>query len=144
MVGPLLDGKGGRALVRDTDAGAYDGDATYDRAIGPLLLMPSVWNAYAADADADGVLDPYDIDDAALAVGRMLCTGAEDLNRLPGWTAAVGRLHAGRACMPRPSSSPPITTGDEPVASGEQTSRIIGLTELAPLSIRGRPGKLLA
>ena len=97
VVGPLLNGKSGQPLVQDTDAGAYDGDATYDRAMGPLLLLPSMWTMYASDADGDGIFDPYDIDDASLAVGRMLCAGTEDLNQLAGWTAAVGRLHAGQA-----------------------------------------------
>jgi len=97
IIGPLLDGKGGRALVRDTDAGAFDGDATYDRAMGPMRLMPSVWRAHAIDADADGILDPYDIDDASLALGRLLCSGTEDLGRLAGWNAALGRLHPGDA-----------------------------------------------
>ena len=45
IVGPLLDGKAGRAVVRDTDAGAFDGDATFDRAMGPLRLMPALWRA---------------------------------------------------------------------------------------------------
>jgi len=97
IVGPLLDGQGGRALVRDTDAGAFDGDPTYDRAMGPMRLMPSVWRAHALDADADGILDPYDIDDASLAVARLLCSGAEDLGQLAGWNAAIGRLRPGAA-----------------------------------------------
>jgi hypothetical protein len=91
IAGPLLDGRNGRALVRDTDAGAFDGDASYDRAMGPLRLMPTVWRAQAIDADADGILDPYDIDDASLAMARLLCSGTEDLSRLTGWTAAVER-----------------------------------------------------
>jgi membrane-bound lytic murein transglycosylase B len=95
IVGPQLDGKNGNPLVPDTDAGAYDGDPTYDRAMGPLQLLPTVWAVYAADADGDGILDPYDIDDASLALARMLCAGTEDLNQLPGWTAAIGRLHPG-------------------------------------------------
>jgi membrane-bound lytic murein transglycosylase B len=91
IAGPLLDGRDGRALVRDTDAGAFDGDATYDRTMGPLRLLPTVWRAQAIDADADGILDPYDIDDASLALARLLCSGTEDLGRRAGWTAAVER-----------------------------------------------------
>jgi hypothetical protein len=97
ITGPLLDGKEGRALVRDTDAGAYDGNATYDRAMGPLRLLPTVWRVHAIDADADGILDPYDIDDASLAGARLLCSGSEDLGQLAGWTAAIGRMKAGDA-----------------------------------------------
>jgi membrane-bound lytic murein transglycosylase B len=95
ILGPPLDGKNGNALVPDTDAGAYDGDPTYDRAMGPMQLLPSVWAIYAADADGDGILDVYDIDDASLALARMLCAGNEDLNQLSGWNAAIGRLHPG-------------------------------------------------
>lgn len=95
VVGPLLNGKSGQPLVKDTDAGAYDGDATFDRAMGPLLIMPALWRAHASDADADGILDPYDIDDAALAVGKILCAGNEDLNDLAGWKAAIGRHTSG-------------------------------------------------
>jgi len=97
IVGPILDGKGGRALVQDTDAGAFDGDATYDRAMGPMRLTPSTWRGHAIDADADGILDPYDIDDASLALARLLCSGTEDLGRKAGWNAAIGRLHPGDA-----------------------------------------------
>jgi hypothetical protein len=93
--GPALDGKGGRTLVNDTDGGAYDGDPTYDRAMGPLQLLPSVWSTYRIDADGDGILDPYDIDDASAAVARLLCAGGEDLNTLTGWKAALSRYHAG-------------------------------------------------
>jgi hypothetical protein len=92
IAGPLLDGRNGRPLVRDTDAGAFDGDATYDRNMGPMRLVPTVWRAQAIDADVDGILDPYDIDDASLALARLLCSGAEDLSKLTGWTAAVERF----------------------------------------------------
>ncbi|MGE5827093.1 MAG: murein transglycosylase [Micromonosporaceae bacterium] len=95
IVGPLLDGQGGRILVRDTDAGAFDGDPTYDRGMGPLLLVPSVWRTYAADADGDGILDPYDLDDSALALATLLCAGSEDLSKASGWNAAIARVHPG-------------------------------------------------
>jgi membrane-bound lytic murein transglycosylase B len=95
IVGPPLDGRDGRALVTDTDAGAFDGDANYDRSMGPLLLLPAMWSTYASDGDDDQIQDPYDIDDASIAVGRLLCAGNEDLNQLSGWTAAVARLQQG-------------------------------------------------
>src|SRR5690606_5820298 len=50
IIGPPLDGQDGRARVADTDAGAYDGDTSFDRAMGPLRLTPSMWRTYAADA----------------------------------------------------------------------------------------------
>lgn len=97
VVGPVQDGKAGRALVADTDAGAFDGDAAHDRAMGPLHLLPSIWRGYGIDADADGIGDPYDLDDAVLTLARFLCSGDDDLDQLPGWQAALGRYHAGDA-----------------------------------------------
>jgi membrane-bound lytic murein transglycosylase B len=95
IVGPLLDGKGGRAEVKDTDAGAFDGDSRFDRAMGPLKLMPSMWSAQAIDADTDGILDPYDIDDSSLALARLLCSGNDNLSVGTGWNAAVARYRSG-------------------------------------------------
>lgn len=95
IAGPLLDGKGGRPEVKDTDAGAFDGDSRFDRAMGPLHLMPTIWRAQAIDADDDGILDPYDLDDAALALARLLCSGTQDLSNATGWNTAVGRFHGG-------------------------------------------------
>jgi hypothetical protein len=97
ILGPPLDGTGGRALVNDTDAGAFDGDPKWDHAMGPLGILPSAWKVYAIDADADGILDPYDVDDASLAVGRLLCAGGDNMSGLDGWTKAVGRQHTGSA-----------------------------------------------
>src|SRR5690606_2487160 len=97
IIGPALDGQGGRARVADTDAGAYDGDTSFDRAMGPLRLTPSMWREHAADADTDGIQDPYDIDDASLALAKLLCSGAEDMSQLSGWTSALRRYKSGDA-----------------------------------------------
>jgi membrane-bound lytic murein transglycosylase B len=97
LVGPALDGRDGRPLVSDTDAGAFDSDPIYEHTMGPLMLLPAVWRANASDADADAILDPYDIDDESLAVAKLLCAGGEDLTQRAGWNAAVGRVQAGDA-----------------------------------------------
>lgn len=93
--GPALDGKDGRALVKDTDGGAYDNDPVYDHEMGPMHLLPLVWGVYKIDADGDGILDPYDIDDASATLARYLCSANQDLNTLPGWTAALAQYHPG-------------------------------------------------
>jgi hypothetical protein len=96
IVGKALDGQGGRDSIPDTDGGRLDGDRTWDRAVGPLQFIPSTWQKYAVDADADGVSDPNDIDDAALAAGNYLCASGKDLSTPDGWYAAVLTYNAVR------------------------------------------------
>ncbi|WP_329346723.1 lytic transglycosylase domain-containing protein [Streptomyces microflavus] len=78
ILGPPLDGVG-FALIRDTDNGVYDGDRTYDRAVGPMQFIPSTWVNWAKDGNGDGHKDPDNIYDAALAAGHYLCAGGRDL-----------------------------------------------------------------
>jgi len=89
IIGAPLDGQGGRKAIPDTDAGRLDGDRTWDRAIGPMQFIPSTWTRYAVDADRDGISNPHDIDDAALAAATYLCAGGRDLNTVEGWWAAI-------------------------------------------------------
>jgi Transglycosylase SLT domain len=89
IVGPALDGKAGRAKVADTDAGALDNDRAWDHAVGPLQFLPATWRTYAIDADGDGIVDPNDIDDAALAVATKLCEANKDLSQAANWNAAI-------------------------------------------------------
>ena len=88
IVGVALTGAGAVAAVPDSDGGQIDGDPSVDRAVGPLQFLPSSWEAWASDGDRDGVADPQDIDDAALAAARYLCA-AGDLRSAAGWTRAV-------------------------------------------------------
>ncbi|WP_066596653.1 lytic murein transglycosylase [Cryobacterium arcticum] len=87
ILGPLLDGTVYDAFP-DTDAGLWDGDAQWDRAVGPLQFIPATWSDWGADGNGDGVADPQQIDDAALTTARYLCdTG--DLTTPAAWRAAV-------------------------------------------------------
>ncbi|MFE6621374.1 lytic murein transglycosylase [Streptomyces sp. NPDC057740] len=79
ILGPRLDGVA-YALIRDTDGGAHDGDAVYDRAVGPMQFIPSTWARWGADGNGDGRTDPNNVFDAALAAGRYLCAGGRDLS----------------------------------------------------------------
>ncbi|ROQ98598.1 membrane-bound lytic murein transglycosylase B [Streptomyces sp. 2132.2] len=81
ILGPVLDGNG-FANIRDTDGGQYDGDAAYDRAVGPMQFIPSTWAAWGQDADGDGRRNPNNVYDASLAAARYLCAGTRDL-RVP-------------------------------------------------------------
>ncbi|MEU9063418.1 lytic transglycosylase domain-containing protein [Streptomyces sp. NPDC048430] len=79
ILGPALNGQG-FALIKDTDGGAYDGDSTHDRAVGPMQFIPSTWATWGQDGNGDGRKDPDNVYDAALAAGRYLCAGTRDLS----------------------------------------------------------------
>ncbi|MEJ7689844.1 MAG: lytic transglycosylase domain-containing protein [Nocardioidaceae bacterium] len=89
IYGPPLDGNHNTALIADTDGAKYDGDATYDRAVGPMQFIPGAWDIVGVDGDSDGTRDPQDIDDAALATAIYLCAGELDLSTLAGQRTAV-------------------------------------------------------
>ncbi len=89
ILGPALDG-GQFAAIRATELSvALDGDPHWQHAVGPLQLLPDTWGRWGADGDGDGLQDPQDIDDAALAAARYLCAGAGDLTTATGWHRAV-------------------------------------------------------
>ncbi|MEI7055979.1 lytic murein transglycosylase [Nocardioides sp. CCNWLW239] len=93
IFGVPLNGKGNVAQITDTDGGQYDGDTSYDRAIGPMQFIPSTWAMVGVDADGDGKRNPQDINDAALATAVYLCSGADDLSTDKGARAAVFRYN---------------------------------------------------
>src|SRR5450830_780809 len=90
ILGPALDGSPGLAAIRATpESTAWHGDPTWDHAVGPLQFLPSTWEVWGADGDGDGIADPNDIDDAALAAARYLCAAGTDLTGADAWHAAV-------------------------------------------------------
>ncbi len=93
IYGPALDGTKGTSEIADSDAGQYDNDTTWDRAVGPMQFIPSTWSVVGVDADGDGRRDPQDIDDAALASAVYLCSGDDDLATTAGQRAAVFRYN---------------------------------------------------
>jgi membrane-bound lytic murein transglycosylase B len=94
VLGPVLDGRGaGDAVITDTDGGKYDGDASHDRAVGPMQFIPGTWAKYGADGNGDGVADPNNVFDASLAAGKYLCSGGLDLADPAQATAAVLRYN---------------------------------------------------
>ncbi|MEU9630540.1 lytic murein transglycosylase [Streptomyces luteogriseus] len=80
ILGPQLDGNG-FALIKDTDDGAYDGNSSYDQAVGPMQFIPSTWAWAGRDGNGDGKKDPNNIYDAALAAGHYLCRNNWDLSQ---------------------------------------------------------------
>ena len=93
IYGIPLDGSNSTAKISDTDAGQYDNDPQYDRAVGPMQFIPSTWSVVGVDGDNDGKRNPQDIDDAALATAVYLCSGNEDLSTTDGQKSAVYRYN---------------------------------------------------
>ena len=119
VYGPVLDGRQ-YARIPDTDGGRWDGDRTWDRAVGPMQFIPSTWARHGVDGDGDGVADPQDIEDAAKSAAGYLCAGGRDLSDPADLRAAIlsynhsqSYLAAVLALLPRMSAA-----GDLVVAGG--------------------------
>ncbi|MEU4740978.1 lytic transglycosylase domain-containing protein [Actinosynnema sp. NPDC023658] len=79
ILGPVLNGAPGVAAIRDTDGGRFDGDRTWDRAVGPMQFIPSTWDGYAADGNEDGQRNPNNVYDATIGAGNYLCANGADV-----------------------------------------------------------------
>jgi membrane-bound lytic murein transglycosylase B len=93
IFGKPLNGGDGTSRISDTDAGQYDADDVWDRAVGPMQFIPSTWSVVGVDADGDGQRNPQDVDDAALATAVYLCSGNDDLATEAGQREAVFRYN---------------------------------------------------
>ena len=87
ILGPRLNGVGTEAIA-DSDGGAWDSDTVWDRAVGPMQFIPESWRSWGADGSGDGVADPNQLDDAALAAARYLCASSS-VSTAEEWRAAV-------------------------------------------------------
>ncbi len=92
ILGPVLNG-GGFAAIADTDGGAYDGDARWDRAVGAMQFIPSTWEGYSSDGNGDGVESPHNVYDETLAAGKYLCSGGMDMAKPADRATAVFRYN---------------------------------------------------
>ncbi|WP_142206699.1 lytic transglycosylase domain-containing protein [Subtercola boreus] len=88
IYGIALDGVGVNNIP-DSDKGAIDGDASIDRAVGPMQLIPEAWRNWGTDGSGDGVADPQNFDDSVLATANYLCYAGGDLSTLAGWERAI-------------------------------------------------------
>jgi membrane-bound lytic murein transglycosylase B len=89
IIGIPLNGAPGVRAIADTDNGLLDGDKVWDRAVGPFQFIPSTWARWRADANQDGISDPQNIDDAALAAAQYLCADNRNLASGDGWLRAI-------------------------------------------------------
>jgi len=88
IFGIALDGDAA-SHIPDSDGGTIDGDAEFDRAVGPMQLIPQTWRNWHADGNKDGVEDPQNIDDAVVATSNYLCRASGDMVSQAGWRAGV-------------------------------------------------------
>ncbi len=132
ILGPRLDGTTvATATIRDTDGGTLDGDAAFDRAVGPMQFIPGTWTLFAKDGNSDGVASPHNVFDAAVTAGTYLCAGGGDLSQPAAQRAALLRYNrsdaygalvlrwaaaygAGVAVLPDGTGTVPSTTPTPP------------------------------
>lgn len=81
--------------IPDTDGGAIDGTAEFDRAVGPMQIIPSTWTSWTNDGNGDGIQDPQNIFDATLAAANYLCFHNPDWSTTPDdWRAGISWYNA--------------------------------------------------
>jgi membrane-bound lytic murein transglycosylase B len=85
--------------IADSDGGAIDGDADYDRAVGPMQLIPQTWRNWHIDANGDGVEDPQNIDDAVMATANYLCRASGDMTTESGWRAGIAAYNGAESYL---------------------------------------------
>ena len=88
IIGIQLNGSRETAVVGDSDGGALDGDASFDRAVGPMQFIPQTWSRFQADGNDDGTTSPFNLYDATLAAANYLCTSSTGLDADPGLRTA--------------------------------------------------------
>jgi membrane-bound lytic murein transglycosylase B len=89
IIGIALNGANGTRAIAATDAGTLTGDKTWERAVGPFQFIPSAWAIWRTDAHGDGMTDPQNIDNAALAAAKYLCADNRNLASSQDWLRAI-------------------------------------------------------
>jgi membrane-bound lytic murein transglycosylase B len=89
IVGIPLNGANGTRAIAATDGGRLTGDKIWERAVGPFQFIPSAWAIWRIDAHGDGITDPQNIDNAALAAAKYLCADNHNLASGEDWVRAI-------------------------------------------------------
>lgn len=89
IIGVPLDGANGNRAIAATDGGLLTGDKVWEHAVGPFQFIPSAWAMWRADAHGDGMTDPQNIDNAALAAAKYLCADNRNLASGDEWLRAI-------------------------------------------------------
>ena len=80
--------------IPDTDGGEIDGTAEFDRAVGPMQIIPSTWTSWTNDGNGDGIQDPQNIFDSTLAAANYLCFHNPDWSTPDDWRAGISWYNA--------------------------------------------------
>jgi membrane-bound lytic murein transglycosylase B len=89
IIGVALNGANGTRAIAATDGGLLTGDKVWEHAVGPFQFIPSAWAIWRADAHGDGMTDPQNIDNAALAAAKYLCADNRNLASGEDWLRAI-------------------------------------------------------
>ncbi len=149
IYGPALDGTlpGNETIVERSD----NGNVSYAHALGPMQFLPGTWARYAVDGDGDGVADPQNLFDAALASARYLCSGGLNLRDQSQVMEAILRYNnstsyarnvlgwaAAYATGTVPVDLPPLA-GPAPPLGDAHLDKPEGLGPGLPLNVHGLP-----
>jgi membrane-bound lytic murein transglycosylase B len=149
IYGPALDGTlPGNEVVISSNVGSRP---TYARAMGPMQFLPGTWARYAVDGKGDGVADPQNLFDSALAAARYLCSGGLNLRDPSQVMAAILRYNNSMAYAQNvlgwaaayatgvvPVDLPPMT-GPPPPLGDAHDEHPEGLGPNLPMNVIGLP-----
>ena len=81
--------------IPDTDGGEFDETADIDRAIGPMQIIPQTWASWISDGNGDGVADPQNIADSAIAAANHMCRASGEMSTADGWRDGIAAYNSG-------------------------------------------------
>ncbi|HET7074634.1 MAG TPA: lytic murein transglycosylase [Mycobacterium sp.] len=149
IYGPALDGTlPGNEVIIQSSVGNR---VSYARAMGPMQFLPGTWARYASDGKGDGVADPQNLFDSALAAARYLCTGGLNLRDPSQVMSAILRYNNSMAYAQNvlgwaaayatgvvPVDLPPMT-GPPPPLGNAHDEHPEGLGPGLPINVIGLP-----
>lgn len=94
IYGVVLDG-GETEHIPDSDGGLIDGISDYDRAVGPMQLIPQTWASWPSDGNGDEIGNPQNIADAAIAAANHMCRASGGMSTPDGWRAGIAAYNSG-------------------------------------------------
>src|SRR6185436_11934389 len=94
IYGVALNGSNRTTEIVDTDAGQFDNDAAYDRAVGPMQFIPSTWSVLGTDAGRRGAVFRYNHSQSYvdLVLNIMDAYLQGDFTSIPNGTVMAGEI----------------------------------------------------